>query len=520
MRILKPPPLPDNHLARWIADPAAFIAEVLRDPETGQPFVLYPAELTFLRKAFTLNSQGRLLYPDLIFSAPKKSGKTALGAMMCLYAVIVLGGSFAEAFILANDFEQSQGRVFTAICRIIEASPLLRGAATITNNRVLFPSTGASITAVASEYAGFAGANPVVSVFDEIWGYTSERGRRLFDEALPSPAQKICRLCVTTAGFSGESELLEQLYHRGLTGTEIAPQLYSIPGEQLMFWSHELQAPWQTPEWLEQTRRQLRTNQFLRLIENRFVTSESTFIDIDWWDACVDPNVYPVTYAPLVSAWVGVDASYAHDDSAIVACTLDDDHKVRVLWHKIFRPTPNQPLNFESTIEQELLALRSKFQVRQVSFDPWQMVALAQRLQRAGLPVEKFDQTTSNLTEASSNLYELIRGRRLAVYEDSYMRDCIRQAVALESARGWRITKEKQSHKIDVVVALAQAALATVKGWASEGGQWVARSLSTGEIIGQSGGRRRLDQTPYRPGIGSRFVEMTFRERLALAKRR
>ena len=29
--------------------------------------------------------------------------------------------------------------------------------------------------------------------------------------------------------------------------------------------------------------------------------------------------------------------------------------------------------------------------------------------------------------------------------------------------RGWRIAKEKQSHKIDVVVALAQAALGAVK---------------------------------------------------------
>jgi phage terminase large subunit-like protein len=38
------------------------------------------------------------------------------------------------------------------------------------------------------------------------------------------------------------------------------------------------------------------------------------------------------------------------------------------------------------------------------------------------------------------------------------------RAVALETSRGWRITKEKQAHKIDVVVALAMAAHAAVKG--------------------------------------------------------
>src|SRR5262249_29495806 len=36
--------------------------------------------------------------------------------------------------------------------------------------------------------------------------------------------------------------------------------------------------------------------------------------------------------------------------------------------------------------------------------------------------------------------------------------------VAIETGRGWRITKEKQSHKIDVVVALAMAAHAAMQG--------------------------------------------------------
>jgi hypothetical protein len=39
----------------------------------------------------------------------------------------------------------------------------------------------------------------------------------------------------------------------------------------------------------------------------------------------------------------------------------------------------------------------------------------------------------------------------------------VSRAVAVESARGWRIAKDKTSHKIDIVVALAQAALAAVR---------------------------------------------------------
>jgi hypothetical protein len=42
------------------------------------------------------------------------------------------------------------------------------------------------------------------------------------------------------------------------------------------------------------------------------------------------------------------------------------------------------------------------------------------------------------------------------------MRLSVSRAVAIESPRGWRITKEKQSHKIDVVVALAMACHAAI----------------------------------------------------------
>ena len=37
----------------------------------------------------------------------------------------------------------------------------------------------------------------------------------------------------------------------------------------------------------------------------------------------------------------------------------------------------------------------------------------------------------------------------------------------METARGWRISKDKASHKIDVVVALAQAALGAVRAGAA-----------------------------------------------------
>ena len=146
-----------------------------------------------------------------------------------------------------------------------------------------------------------------------------------------------------------------------------------------------------------------------------------------------------------------------------MAVTWDSSaKKVRTVWHRIFQPSPTDPLDFEQTIERTLLELRQRFDVREIRYDPYQLVAVAQRLSGAGLPMVEFPQSVPNLTESSTNLYELIKGRNLAAYPDDEIRLAVSRAVALETSRGWRIAKEKVSHKIDVVVALAMAALGAV----------------------------------------------------------
>jgi phage terminase large subunit-like protein len=222
-------------------------------------------------------------------------------------------------------------------------------------------------------------------------------------------------------------------------------------------------------------RSQLRPNAFLRMIENRFVSSESTFVDLSWWDACVDPAARPIVADKQLPVWVGVDASLKRDQTAIVAVAWDGKAKqVHVAWHRVFQPSPTDPLDFERTIEATLLDLSTRFAVRGVFFDPWQMASVAQRLARAGLLMREYPQTVSNLTAIGNNLYELIRGRSLVTYSDADMRLAISRAIGIETPRGFRIAKEKTSHKIDTVVALAMAALAAVReGDGSGPDRWI-----------------------------------------------
>jgi hypothetical protein len=284
--------LDHSALQRWQLEPMSFINQVLCDPETERPFELLPAQRRFFNRAYRFNADGRLRYPEQLYSCPKKSGKTATAALHLLATTLVYGGRFAEAYAVANDLEQARGRVFEAVRRIVEVSPYLRREADITTNKITFPATGASITAIASDYAGAAGANPTISSFDELWGYTSENARRLWDEMIPVPTRKIsARLTTTYAGFEGESELLQELYNRGYSQRVVGQDLYAGDG-LLMFWSHQPIAPWQDKQWLRQMRSSLRPNQYLRMIENRFTSTDDMFVDL----------LFLFTYHPVSSA--------------------------------------------------------------------------------------------------------------------------------------------------------------------------------------------------------------------------
>jgi hypothetical protein len=90
--------------------------------------------------------------------------------------------------------------------RIVQCSPLLRREANVTQSKIEVPEIDATITPIGSDYAGAAGGNANIAVFDELWAYTSERSRRLWDEMVPPPTRKIaCRLTATYAGFEGEA---------------------------------------------------------------------------------------------------------------------------------------------------------------------------------------------------------------------------------------------------------------------------------------------------------------------------
>ena len=135
-----------------------------------------------LRLAFDFDQDGRLPYNTILYSCIKKSGKTTLnGAVTLAWGFTQQAPN--EILILANDLEQTLARVFRTMERIIQHNPELQREAEV-QSRTIYLANGTTVTAISGDYAGAAGSNHGFSSWDELWGYTSESSRRLWEELI------------------------------------------------------------------------------------------------------------------------------------------------------------------------------------------------------------------------------------------------------------------------------------------------------------------------------------------------
>ncbi len=344
--------------------------------------------------------------------------------------------------------------------------------------------------AIAKNYKSAAGSRHSLSLWDELWNFSSEPDRRMWDELTPIPTVKnSIQFIATYAGYENESDLLWDLYLQGV-GTDEHPDgkgapipgLEDLPcwsnGRLFVYWDHENRMPWQTKEYLDQQFKAQRAATYLRLHENMWVSSHEEYIPVAWWDRATNMEgekprgmpkdaimwkEHPYRTFPL---YVAVDAATKHDCIAIVGVCYDGKNgDIIQLLHKIWTPQPSEPFDFETTIEPFLLQLKKDFNLQVVAYDPKDMHQTSVRLARLGVPMLEYTQSVGNMTEASQALYEVLRADNFRSYPSSEMRDHIRMAVAEDKGGGYRLVKAKtrNARPIDAAVALAMATKLAIK---------------------------------------------------------
>lgn len=446
----------------------------------GSPARLFPHQKKILEACLTPDSDGRLPYRQITYSCVKKSGKTELGAMIASwFSFSGIASNRSEIYLAANDIDQAQGRVYKALKTHIESSPILQKECSKIHERLIELKNGLTINAIAGDYAGAAGSNPELTIFDELWAYKSEAARRLYEETTPSPARmNSLRVIVTYAGIMGESDLLEEIYKYCIPDAHLEenkrkhrdPRFPSLPvytrGDSFLYWDHVPRMPWQTPDYYLSQRNQagFRQSAYLRIHENRWVESEEG-LPMHEWDSCVEMArtlrhyTWPGPNKNLQIA-VGVDASTKKDRAAVTSCFKKDG----MIWlgpRKWFQPSKESPLQFEDTIEKFVLELHQNYSISVLYYDPWQFERSAQLLRQRGIPCHEFVQTQPNQIQATEYTMDLLRGARIVIYPDEELRrEATMCSIKEIPGRGRRIMKDNDNKKIDSIISMCMAALA------------------------------------------------------------
>lgn len=475
------------------------------DGGAGKLVLLYPWDV-ILEYALRQDENGVFPFTTVVLSAPKKSAKTIMSAAVAAwYAEMAPPGS--ELFICANSEDQSVRLIFKDLTFHFNH----RDGAKPLKDRITL-SNGTTIQVLTKNYTSNAGGRHSLVLFDELWGGRSESDYVRYDEMTPIPTiPHSLQLITSYAGFLGESNLLYDIYlnavgkeenedGKGELIEELAPlPCYRNGNAYFAYWDHEPRMPWQTDLYYQKQAAVLRPSAYLRLHENRWVTSNETFFPIDWWDKAIedyteychnylesnekrvrDPQsaiLWPDHPHRQKPVYVAVDTGMKHDCTAIVGVTTDpSEGKVIVLFHKIWTPVDGEILDLEETIEPYLIDVTSRFNVVDVTCDPSQMLQVITKLRNMGMPVSEFIQSDSGMISASQALFDLLHDGNLWAYQADDLREHLQNSVAQHTSRGFRIVKDKSNRrvarkKVDAAIALAMASYKAIQGMDFNAGQ-------------------------------------------------
>lgn len=450
----------------------------LRNPMNGkiEPVHFNAWQKLILHEAIQFDDNGKSKYETIVYSCPKKSGKTAINALLMAYWAYNIEAP-NEIITVANKRDQAVARGFREMVAFIRRRKVLLNRVVASSGTKMEFDNGTTILAIPNDFSGEAGSNHGLTTWDELWGFTTERDLRLWDELTPVPTRlNSVRFISTYAGFTGESLLLEGLYYKifdeqgkirpGVEqplGDEVP--VYTIPEQKLfVYWDNVGRMKWQTPDYYQGQRAALRPNAYDRLHENRWVSSESGLFDMDDWDACVSEDHKPPLPNKDHTLFVGVDIGTKRDRSAVVTVYRMGD-KLYLGPKKFWQPTKEEPIDLEETVEAYIVKLAKGYNISIVRYDPYQFHRSAVTLKKMGIPMEEFPQTVGNLQEMGQKLYDLVHYGQIELYQDKDLRFEANCARAKESIRGLQITKEKSTQKIDQIVALAMACVDTTYGF-------------------------------------------------------
>ncbi len=503
--------------ARFDPDAASkavgFVEDCLRHVEgdkAGQPFLLEAWQKAFVGNLFGWlreDSLGRVVrrYREALLYVPRKNGKTPLTAAIALYVFFCDGEAGQQDYIAAADREQA-GLLFRQARGMIEQERELFGRCRIyggnasagQSRSVYRERDGSFLRVVSADADTRHGGNTHLAVIDELHAQPS---RDLVDVLITSTAslnrKQPLTVYVTTADFN-RSSICNEIHERAC---KVRDGIIDDPGflpavyEALRDDDWTDTAVWRksnpnlgvsvSEEYLERECAKAKEspayeNTFRRLHLNQKTETDTLAIPMARWDACAG------TLGELegLPCFAGLDMSTTTDLSALVLVFPPDEEggpyralpyfwaprekarersrRDRVpyeLWASqgFITLTDGDVVDYDR-VRADIVALRDRFDVREIAADRWNATQLITQLQGDGFSVVAFGQGYGSMTAPTKELLAIVQSNRLLHGGHAVLRWMASVFATEQDAAGnLKPSKRKSTDRIDGVVALIMA---------------------------------------------------------------
>ena len=217
-------PIPEEQLARGrVEEPVADFVEafgrITKDSvagRAGSPLVLRDWQKLLLEHLFAWDDEGLRNRISLV-GMPRKNGKSALGAALGLYSLI-LGPKGAEVYSVAAEKEQAR-IVFQDARRTIEASAELSAITKLYRDAIELPKFNSVYRVLSAESVTKEGLSPTTVIFDELHAQPDRELFDVFSLAMGARGKLATMIAITTAGVRsdrhGKDSIAFNLYQYG-----------------------------------------------------------------------------------------------------------------------------------------------------------------------------------------------------------------------------------------------------------------------------------------------------------------
>ena len=452
------------------------------DQFAGAPLVLEDWQLEFMGEALATTDQAGVdpCWASTTLCVSRKNGKTVMLAAYALYRLF--NDQTQPEILLAAASDKQAGRLFDACVGFIRRSPELLELSVLREyqGEIARADGGGKILRMASSADNLHGYNPSLVICDELHAWTKPSQRKAWAALTTGGgARRNTQVfTITTAGDANEREasilgrmidqneaLGELEKHPGLTisrnfDARTLVYNYSAPTRD----PHDVDAmklanpaSWITTEFLarQAANPELSNEEVLQLHGCVWVAGTKAWIHADWWQAAIERGV---TIPDGSRVTLGVDIGIVHDSSAVVAAWRRPDDDKIVVESRVWMPQPGVNVNLLD-VEAHILDVAERCNVSGVFYDPRFFERSATVLDHDhGVTMVLLAQNSAPMATAYQSFYTLLQeGRIVHAGTDAELTSHVLGAGAQMTDRGWRVSKVRQTQKIDALVACVMA---------------------------------------------------------------